>query len=130
MTLNDPLANALSMINNNEKQGKDSCVIKPVSMLLNKVLTLLNKEGFVGVFKEIEDTKGNWLKLDLIGNVNNAGVIKPRFSVTKDNYEKFEKRFLPARNIGVMVVSTSQGIMTHHESKKKNIGGRLIAFCY
>jgi small subunit ribosomal protein S8 len=66
----------------------------------------------------------------LIGNVNNAGVIKPRFSVTKDNYEKFEKRFLPARNIGVMVVSTSQGIMTHHESKKKNIGGRLIAFCY
>ncbi|MDP7324209.1 MAG: 30S ribosomal protein S8 [Candidatus Woesearchaeota archaeon] len=130
MTLNDPLANALSMINNNEKQGKDSCVIKPVSMLLKKVLTLLNKEGFVGVFKEIEDTKGNWLKLDLIGNVNNAGVIKPRFSVTKDNYEKFEKRFLPARNIGVMVVSTSQGIMTHHESKKKNIGGRLIAFCY
>tara|TARA_Y100000310_G_scaffold291063_1_gene318707 strand:- start:1336 stop:1728 length:393 start_codon:yes stop_codon:yes gene_type:complete len=130
MTLNDPLANTLSNIMNQEKNGKSTCTVKPVSTMIKKVFTIFEKEGFLGSFKEQEDSKGTWITVNLLGTINKAGVIKPRFSVSKNNFEKYEKRYLPARNIGVMIISTSQGIMTHHEAKEKNIGGRLIAFCY
>ena len=130
MSLNDPLANALSKILNNEKIGKDSCMIKPVSKLIKKILEVMNENKFLGDFSEIEDGRGNLLQVNLLGNINKCGVIKPRFSVKNYDYEKFEKRYLPAKDVGIMIVSTSQGILTHHEAKKKNIGGRLLVYCY
>ena len=130
MTLNDPLANTLSNIMNQEKNGKSTCVVKPISTMIKKVFFFFEKEGYLGSFKVHEDSKGDWLTVNLLGSINKAGVVKPRFSVTRNNFEKYEKRYLPARNIGFMIVSTSQGIMTHHEAKEKNIGGRLIAYCY
>ena len=130
MSLNDPLANALSKILNNEKIGKDSCMIKPVSKLIKKILEIMKENRFLGDFSEIEDGRGNLLQVNLLGNINKCGVIKPHFSVKNYDYEKFEKRYLPAKDVGIMIVSTSQGILTHYESKKKKIGGRLLAYCY
>jgi small subunit ribosomal protein S8 len=115
---------------NQEKNGKSTCVVKPISTMIKKVFEIFEKEGYLGSFKVHEDSKGDWLTVNLLGSINKAGVVKPRFSVTRNNFEKYEKRYLPARNIGFMIVSTSQGIMTHHEAKEKNIGGRLIAYCY
>lgn len=128
--LNDPLANALSLILNNEKVGKSSCIVTPCSKTIKKVLDLLNEEMYIGKYEEVTKAKGGVIKVNLIGSVNNCGVIKPMFSVKKDEYEKFEKRFLLADDFGVMIVSTNQGIMTHTEAKKKNLGGKLVAFCY
>jgi len=68
--------------------------------------------------------------LNLTGNINKCGAIKPRFPVTIMDYEKFERRYLPAKNFGILMVSTSKGIMTHEEAKKKGLGGVLIAYCY
>lgn len=130
MALNDPLANALSSILNSEKVGKSQVVIKPTSKVIKSVLKLMNENQFLGTFTEIKDNKGSMLKINLIGHLNECGVIKPRFSVQVDNYTKWEKRFLPARNIGIIIVSTSQGIMTHTDAKKNNLGGRLLAYCY
>ena len=130
MTLNDPLANALSKMLNNEKIGKNSCIVKPISILIKKILVLMNEHGYIGDFKEIEDGKGNMLNVNLLGNINKCGVVKPRFSVKNKDYEKFEKRYLPAKDMGIIIVSTSQGILTHLDAKEKKIGGRLLAFCY
>jgi small subunit ribosomal protein S8 len=130
MSLNDSLASALSRILNNEKIGVDSCTVKPVSKLIKKVLEVLNDNGYIGDFTEIEEGRGNMLKINLLGNINKCGVIKPRFSVKNNDYEKFEKRYLPAKDVGIMIVSTPDGILTHNEAKKKNIGGRLLVYCY
>ena len=70
------------------------------------------------------------MKITLLGALNKCAVVKPRFSVQKDEYEKFEKRYLPAKDVGVIVVSTSQGMMTHYDAKKKGLGGSLIAYFY
>jgi small subunit ribosomal protein S8 len=70
------------------------------------------------------------VKLPLLGKINNCGVIKPRFACSVDDMEKFEKRFLPAENFGIILISTSKGLMTLDEARKENIGGRLVAFCY
>ena len=50
-------------------------------------------------------------------------MVKPRFSFTKDNYEMFEKRYLPAKGFGLFIVSTSKGIMTHKEALEKKLKG-------
>ena len=130
MSLNDTLSNAMSKILNFEKVGRKECIVKPMSKVLKKVLDILNAEGYIGKYEEVEDGRGNYLKISLIGNINECGSIKPRFSVHFEGYEKFEKRFLPSKDFGVLIVSTSQGLMTHYKAKEKKIGGRLIAFCY
>lgn len=128
--LNDPLPNALSSILNSDKTGKKECTLFPISKIIKSVLDVMNKKGYIGIFKDIEDNKGDSLVVNLLGNINKCGAIKPRFSITKEGFEKFEKRFLPAKGFGILIVSTNKGIMTHEEAQEKNIGGRLIAYCY
>ena len=128
--LNDPLANALSLILNKGDARIKECIIKPSSKVIKDVLKIMKDNYYVGEFKEIEDSKGNMLSVQLLNKINKCGVIKPRFSVKKDGYEKFEKRFLPAKDFGFLIVSTPQGIMTNDEAKKRCIGGKLLAYCY
>ena len=128
--LNDPLANALSKIINAEKIGLRNCVIKPVSKEIQRVLTIMNEQGFIGKFKIVEDGKGNFMEIELLGNINKCGVIKPRFSTKYLEMEKWERRFLLAKDFGVIIISTPKGYMIHTEAKKQKTGGKLIAYCY
>lgn len=128
--LNDPLANALSGITNAEIGGKVSCLANPSSNIIKAVLNLLKENHYLGDIETVSVDKGGILKINLIGNINKCGAVKPRFSLTKANYEKFEKRYLPAKGFGILVVTTSQGIMLHSEALKKGIGGKLLAYCY
>lgn len=128
--MHDTLASALSNILNAEKVGKEFCIVKPFSRILKEVLTIMNSKGYVGSFEVIEDGRGKLVKVNLIGKINKCGTIKPRFSVEKDGFEKFEKRYLPAKNFGMMIVSTSKGLMTHVEAFEKKLGGKLIAYVY
>ena len=130
MSMNDPLSNAMSKVLNQETVGKKECTIKPISNTIKKVFDILNEEGYLGKYEIVEDGRGNYLKLSLLSNVNKCGSIKPKFAVTLDTYEKFEKRYLPSKGFGVLIISTSQGLMTHEKAKEKKIGGRLIAYCY
>jgi small subunit ribosomal protein S8 len=120
----------LSQINAYEKVGRKELITKSNSKIIKQVLTLMQEHKYLGGFEEIKDSKGDLLKIHLIGTINKTGVIKPRFSVQKDTYEKFEKRFLPAKDFGILIVSTPQGMITHIEAKKKGMGGRLISYCY
>ncbi len=130
MSLNDTLSNVLSQIVGYEKTGKKEFVTKNNSKLIKQVLTIMQDHRYIGGFEELQDAKGNLLKIHLIGATNKAGVIKPRFSVTRTTFEKFEKRYLPAKDFGLLIMSTSQGMMTHQDAKAKKIGGKLISYCY
>ncbi len=130
MALNDTLGNVLSNINNYEKIGKPEIVVKPASRLILNVLKIMNEKGYIGSFEIIRDGRGNLIKINLLGNINKCGVIKPRFPYKAEELNKFEKRFLLARDFGFILVSTSKGLMTHEEAKQKNLGGRLIAYVY
>jgi len=128
--LNDPLANVLSYVNNHERLGRKEITVANNSKFIRQILTILNENGYLGEYKEIEDGKGKLLEINLIGAINKTGVIKPRFNVKKDDFEKFEKRYLPAKDFGIMIVSTSKGLLTHVQAKEKALGGRLICYCY
>lgn len=130
MSLNDPLANALSLILIHERLGKKESTIRPSSKIIKRVLQVMKDNNYVGGFQEAKEGGCNVIKLNLLGNINKCGVIKPRYNVKKDEFEKFEARYLLARDLGILIVSTPLGIITHKEVKKKNIGGRLLAYCY
>ncbi|MBS3118279.1 30S ribosomal protein S8 [Candidatus Woesearchaeota archaeon] len=127
--LNDTLAAALSKILNAERKSLKECSVKRSNM--NKqVLDLMNAHGYIGSYEDIEDGKGGVLKINLLGRINQCGAIKPRFSISIKESEKWEKRFLPAQGFGIILISTNKGLMLLEEAKKKNEGGNLIAYCY
>jgi len=126
----DPLARALSAIRNAEARGKSTVIVRPVSKLLGKILELLKKEDYIKSFKYIDDRRGGIYEIELAGTINKIGAIKPRFSVKIKDYEKFEERYLPAKDFGRLIVSTPKGVMTHIEAKEKKLGGVLLAYVY
>ncbi|MBT6774547.1 30S ribosomal protein S8 [Candidatus Woesearchaeota archaeon] len=128
--LNDPLAAALTKILNAEKIGKKEVVIRPASKMIKKILLIMNEHRYIGSFEEVEEGQNTVLKLSLLGNINKCGVVKPRFSAKYTNFEKWEKRYLPAHNFGILMVSTSKGIVTQSSAKENKIGGKLLAYCY
>jgi len=128
--LNDALANALSKVLNAERRSKSECLIKPSSKIIKKVFEVMKDKIYVGNFVEISDNRGNVLKINLLGKINKCNAIKPRYAIKIDEFEKFEKRYLPAKGFGIIIISTNKGIMTLDEAKEKKIGGKLLAYCY
>ncbi|MBR9702471.1 30S ribosomal protein S8 [Candidatus Woesearchaeota archaeon] len=130
MTLNDPLANVLSHVLNADREGKRELTTKNNSKVIRRVLELMNEAGYIGSYEVIKDKKGNSLKINLLGRLNKTGVIKPQHQIGKDEYERWEKRYLPAKDFGIILISTNQGIITHIAAKELGIGGKLISYCY
>ena len=130
MTLNDPLASALSKIQNAEKVGKTECIVRPSSKIIKAVLKILKDNGYIKDIGEKKEGNKTSLKIILQGRINDCCAIKPRYPVKSTEFEKFEKRYLPAKDFGLLIVSTNKGILTHAEAKKKKTGGKLLAYCF
>lgn len=130
MVLLDPLADALSTIRNAERTGKDECIICPASKLIGNVLSVIQSQGYINEYEFIEDGKAGVFRVRLSGKINDCKVIKPRFSVKRTDLERWEKRFLPARNFGALILTTSNGILSHYDAREKEVGGQLLAYVY
>ncbi len=126
---NDILADALSAIKSAEFIGKPEVVV-PASTIVREVLRVMQEKTYIGEYEYIDDGRGGTIKIKLLGKITRCGAIKPRHSVKMGQYVKWEKRFLPSRDFGALVISTPQGIMTHESAKKNNTGGALLAFVY
>ncbi len=123
----DPLADALSTIKNAERVGKSECSVM-ASNLIGRVLKVMQEEGRIRRFEYVMENGAFTVTLN--GNVNECGVIKPRFSVKREGMEKYEARYLPARDFGFLILSTNQGIITQNQARELGIGGRLLAYVY
>ena len=128
--LNDPLANALSAMKNAEIKGKGSCKIQPSSKLIGGVLHLLKDKGYIGEFQFVDDGKAGVFQVNLKGNINNCGVIKPRYPIKRDELDKWESRYLPAQHFGLLILTTTMGIISQDDAKVNGIGGKLLAYVY
>ncbi len=128
--LNDPLANALSLMKNAEIKGKGTCTIQPSSKLIGGVLNLLKEKGYINEYEYLDDGKTGVFQVKLKGNINNCGVIKPRYPIKREDMDKWESRYLPARDFGLLILTTTQGIVSQSEAKKNGIGGKLLAYVY
>jgi small subunit ribosomal protein S8 len=130
MVMLDLLSNALIAIKNAEIVGKKQVVIWPVNKLIYYVLRVLQRYGYVGEVEYVDDGRGGKYIVQLLGKINDIGPIRPRFPVKYREIVQWEQKFLPARQIGILVISTSQGVMSHIEAKERKIGGVLLAYVY
>ena len=126
----DTLSNAMSTIKNAELIGKSKCEIRPASKLIGNVLKVMKDYGYIKSFEFIDDHRGGKFIVELLGRINDCKAIRPRFSVKNVEIEEFEKRFLPARDFGVLVISTTKGVMSQKEAMERGLGGVLLAYVY
>ncbi|MFB6191030.1 MAG: 30S ribosomal protein S8 [Candidatus Nanohaloarchaea archaeon] len=126
----DTLSDALSSINNAARTGNQYAKVSPTSNLIKNVLRKLQEEGYIGVFELVEDGKGGKFKVEVRPEINKCSSIKPGFYVGNDEYTKYAKRYLPARNFGKIIVTTPQGVMTHDEAREEGVGGQLLGYVY
>jgi small subunit ribosomal protein S8 len=87
-------------------------------------------QGYIGEIEFIDDGRTGKFRVQLFGRINECKAVKPRFSVKVKDIEKWEKRLLPAKDFGLLILTTPLGLLTHVVAKEKNIGGRLIAYVY
>ena len=125
----DLLADVFSIIKNMEAIGKKECTV-PASRMIKNVLEIMNGHKYIGEFKFVEDGRGGRFSINLLGKINNCNVVRPRFSLNKNEFIKWEKRFLPANNVGILILTTSKGIIDQHKAKKQNTGGKLLGYVY
>ncbi len=125
----DLISDVFTIIKNAEAVGKKECIV-PASKLVKSILKVMQKHEFIGNFEYIDDGKGGKFRIELLGKINECKSIRPRFSVKKEDFIKFEKRFLPSFDIGILILTTDKGIIDNIEAKEKGIGGKLLGYVY
>jgi small subunit ribosomal protein S8 len=127
----DPLADALCTIKNAERVSKKECVV-PASNLIKNVLKVMQTHDYIGAFQLLERKRkeGPKFKVELRGKIMDTNVIRPRFSIKLAEFEKWEKRFLPAREFGILILTTPRGVVDHKRAKELGTGGKLLCYVY
>ncbi|MGC8912958.1 MAG: 30S ribosomal protein S8 [Thermoplasmata archaeon] len=125
----DPLNDVLVKIKNAEKSGKKVCEVK-ASKLIGNVLKVMRDYNYVKEFEFVDDGKSGLFKVSLVGSINSCGVIKPRFSVKVRDIERYEARFLPGQDFGILILTTTAGVISNVKAKELGIGGKLLAYVY
>ncbi len=129
----DTLANAVTTIKNAEQRAKKEALIMPASKLIIEVLKVMQREGYIGEIEYIDDGRQGKIKVQLLGRINKVGVIKPRYSVKVRELTRMPpwlRKYLPSREIGILIISTPHGVMSHKEALEKRTGGVLLAYVY
>ncbi len=121
----DIVADALNQMMNAKRAGKEKVVLQAHSKLLLSILAIAKLKGYVKNYK-IEDTT---LTIEF-AKLHSCNAIKPRYVIAVEDIEKYVKRYLPAKDLGILIISTNQGLMTHQTAQDKNIGGSLVAYIY
>lgn len=130
MPANNVLANLFACIYNSELRNKKECLIVPASKLAREVLRVMQRYRYIGEFEYIDDGISGKFRVQLLGKINKCGVITPSFPVKVNRISEYEHRYLPAVGVGVLILTTSQGVISHIEALQKKIGGRLLGYVY
>ena len=131
MVTTDPIADMLTRIRNANQQKHETVSI-PYSNLKNDLANILKNEGFVTDFGVNEEGNHKNIVITLIYK-GNERVITGLKRVSKPGLRQYAKvNEIPKvlNGLGIVVLSTSQGLMTDKEARAKNIGGEVLAYIW
>jgi|SRR3990172_3277362 len=128
--LHDPLNDAMSVLKNAEMAGKGECRIRPASRLIGRVLNVLQETQYIDQFEVVGEAGSMAFVVKLKGAINDCGVVKPRFAVKRQELERWEARYLPAQDFGVLILSTTAGVVSNAQAKTLGVGGKVLAYVY
>ena len=131
MVTTDPIADMLTRIRNANQQKHETVSI-PYSTLKNDLANILKNEGFVTDF--VVNEEGNHKNIVItLKYKGNERVITGLKRVSKPGLRQYAKvNEIPKvlNGLGIVVLSTSQGLMTDKEARAKNIGGEVLAYIW
>jgi small subunit ribosomal protein S8 len=128
MTMTDPIADLLTRIRNALTARHDRVEV-PASRLKVAIVRILKDEGFIKNFKVSRDNKQGQIKIFLKYTERNSPVINGLERVSKPGrrvYQKSQDIKPVLSGLGVLIVSTSRGVMTDREARRNNLGGETI----
>ncbi len=126
----DLLNDALVTLRNADDRGKETVTIAPVSRLVGNVLGILKENGFVKEFTYVENGRGGSYEVSLSRRINACGVVRPRAALSVSDLERYESRFLPAQDFGLLILTTNQGVLSHAKARELGLGGKVLAYVY
>ncbi|HYK93830.1 MAG TPA: 30S ribosomal protein S8 [Thermoplasmata archaeon] len=126
----DLLNDALLALGHADREGKATVSLHPTSHLVGEVLRIFREHQYIQEFSYVSTGRGGKFDVTLSKRINRCGVIKPRLAVGARSLERYEARFLPAQDFGVLILSTNQGVMSHAKARELKLGGKLLAYVY
>ncbi len=119
----DIIADGLNQIMNAKRARKEKVVVTASRFLLD-VLEIAKREGYFSSYKRQGNT------VEIVFSLHECKAIKPRFTVTAEQIDTYVRRYLPSRHLGIILISTSRGLLTHKEALDQGVGGSLIAYFF
>ncbi|TFG02379.1 MAG: 30S ribosomal protein S8 [Promethearchaeota archaeon] len=127
--MTNTIADSMNMLKTAEMARKKEVVISPASNLVQRVLRILQSNAYIGEFERYDDGRQGKFKIALLGKINEAkGLIRNSYYVSQ--FEALERRLLPAPGLGIIILSTNQGVMSMKEAEERNIGGQTLCYVY
>lgn len=126
----DPLNDIINSIKNASRTGKRVIETEPAARLIGRVLKVMQDYNYLKSFEVVDENRGGRFRIVLSDTINNCGVIKPRLPVKQMNLVRYESRYLPAQDFGILILTTTKGVMSHIEARKQGLGGKLLAYVY
>ena len=128
MSLSDPIADMLTRIRNAGRVGRDQVTIK-ASKLCHGLADVLKKEGYIEDYDRIDDGKQGLIRIFLKYSIEGEHIITEIKRLSKPGRRLYcEVKDIPSvlSGMGIVIVSTSKGIMSDINCRKENVGGELI----
>ncbi len=132
MQITDSIADMLTRIRNANSAKHDTVQI-PASNIKKSIAQILVDEGYIKSFKVIEDGKQGMIEIALKYGPNKSQVITGLRRVSKPGlriYSNCEDMPKVQNGLGIVILSTSKGIMTDKDARKANVGGEVLAYIW
>ena len=132
MTMTDPIADMLTRVRNAQSAAKDT-VSMPTSKKLVEIARIMDEEGYINGYEVENGEPRGTLTITLkygpkkektirgIKRISNPGL---RIYAGKDELPRV------LGGLGTAIISTSNGVMTDRDARKKGIGGEVIAYIW
>ena len=131
--VNDSIADMLTRIRNAQTARHESVTLE-TSIMKKSIAQILLDEGYISSFEEVESGKNNKNLVINLKYVNrNQRVITGLKRISKPGrriYASCEELPKVLGGLGIVIVSTSKGVMTDREARKLGIGGEVLAYVW
>ena len=128
MSMNDPLSDMLTRIRNGQQAGKP-VIEAPFSRLQESVCAVLKDEGFIREYRAEERENNKKVLVIELKYAEGRGVIREIARVSKPGRRVYTNvKTMPRfyNGLGILVVSTPQGVMADKKARAANVGGEIL----
>ena len=121
----DIISDGLNQIMNAKVAGQANVTLRNHSKFLQNILAIGKLKGYILEYSVTP--KGLFVEFK---NLHKCKAVKPRYIVKVNDIDKYVRRYLPARGMGILIISTNEGLVTHQTAIDKKIGGSIVAYMY